>query len=228
VLLSRTQDSRIRPNGPTHRTHPELWQERRRHLVLGHRSTTGTKYQIQYQYQYQIQYQYQYHSIVLPQRRNIHPLAREVGNLVDRESTLLRAVSKLPITPHKMRSVRWSHRIWSQCRSQRPLASSSVSSSLSMSPRASVTTKTSVPLVRCFSSSHIGQEPLPERETMSFDVLIVGGGPAGLAASIRLKQLCQQHDKDLSVCLIDKGRYDVYLYRIAQTFSARPPLVPHV
>jgi hypothetical protein len=217
-LLSRTQDSRIRPNGPTHRTHPELWQERRRHLVLGHRSTTGTKYQIQYQYQY--------HSIVLPQRRNIHPLAREVGNLVDRESTLLRAVSKLPITPHKMRSVRWSHRIWSQCRSQRPLASSSVSSSPSMSPRASVTT--SVPLVRCFSSSHIGQEPLPERETMSFDVLIVGGGPAGLAASIRLKQLCQQHDKDLSVCLIDKGRYVVYLYRIARTFSARPPLVPLV
>jgi ribulose 1,5-bisphosphate synthetase/thiazole synthase len=44
------------------------------------------------------------------------------------------------------------------------------------------------------------------RESMPFDVLIVGGGPSGLAASIRLKQLCAQHDKDLSVCLIDKGR----------------------
>jgi electron-transferring-flavoprotein dehydrogenase len=43
------------------------------------------------------------------------------------------------------------------------------------------------------------------RESMQFDVLIVGGGPAGLSAAIRLKQLAGAKGRDISVCLIDKG-----------------------
>ncbi|MFA9441231.1 electron transfer flavoprotein-ubiquinone oxidoreductase [Uliginosibacterium sp. sgz301328] len=44
-----------------------------------------------------------------------------------------------------------------------------------------------------------------ERESMAFDVLIVGGGPAGLSAAIRAKQLAQQAGRELSVCVIEKG-----------------------
>ena len=43
------------------------------------------------------------------------------------------------------------------------------------------------------------------RETMAFDVVIVGAGPAGLAAAIRFKQLAAERARELSVCVVEKG-----------------------
>lgn len=44
-----------------------------------------------------------------------------------------------------------------------------------------------------------------EHESMQFDVVIIGAGPAGLSAAIRLKQLAQAQGRELSVCVLEKG-----------------------
>ena len=46
---------------------------------------------------------------------------------------------------------------------------------------------------------------MAERESMEYDVVIVGAGPAGLASAIRLKQLAAQRQSEISVCVLEKG-----------------------
>src|SRR5215212_10013347 len=46
---------------------------------------------------------------------------------------------------------------------------------------------------------------MSQRESMAYDVGIVGAGPAGLSAAIRLKQLAAKGGREVGVCILEKG-----------------------
>lgn len=60
-----------------------------------------------------------------------------------------------------------------------------------------------------------------ERETLPFDVCIVGAGPAGLSAAIRLKQVAKEGNREVSVVVLEKGSEVGAVYSTATVFTRR-------
>ena len=59
----------------------------------------------------------------------------------------------------------------------------------------------------------------PERESIEFDVVIVGAGPSGLSAACQIKKQAAEQGKEVNVCVLEKGAEVGAHRQAAQTFN---------
>jgi len=68
-----------------------------------------------------------------------------------------------------------------------------------------------------------------DRDSDEADVVIVGGGPAGLSAACRLKQLADASGKEMRICLVEKaselGLYIIIFTKLQQSINIIMPII---
>ncbi|KAG5054927.1 hypothetical protein JHK85_007437 [Glycine max] len=60
-----------------------------------------------------------------------------------------------------------------------------------------------------------------DRDSIEYDVVIIGAGLACLSAAIRLKQMCRQRNADLSVCVLEKGMIWLPSYVLDKAYDSK-------
>ncbi|CAM9932873.1 unnamed protein product, partial [Ectocarpus sp. 12 AP-2014] len=136
--------------------------------------------------------------------RSLQTLSRSSGACLPRSIPVVHTtpLQQVAVPPSSDGEVSMMARRLLSSRALQPSCSAAVQLELGRCGRLGTRRPATPANTRGFGSTAAESEP---RETMEYDVAMVGAGPAGLAAAIRLKQLSKERGLDLSVCVLEKG-----------------------